>query len=826
MHNLTRDRNYGLFARDYGLREMADSKMADKEPSQVDYSQIQKGMALRVKYRLHPSNPKRKMMLSNLGIHMMNRGLHDIYPNGDDVRALGLRLIPGFDYAEANHNGVAVEEIPASVQSKGIIIFRDPVTKEAYESIGEYNYKHCSGSEYLGTCFDKIEARLVLAGTLSHSHLLLVLLSVRSKAKWKTYDEAKEDGTFKFPCDGLGCLDLSAITDKDAVLEQLLREGLDMELLSHKIYIEEPYGCITISNALNNANKVALKTTVLAALSTLNGYVGLSAITDKLSFEAVREGLRSQLAELVDEPDFINMFNFVCQLGASENSYVPGFLDFTTRFVSSQQRRLRLCTFSVLSETSAGPLGKVALLKRSLRSNPDSAKYCPSPETELTKVCEAEFKLLEECLFFFHTTCRDAVKSAITDPIPFFANVDGLAASAFVAEIKNLNKEVKSQAIGSRRGVYKVKEALTLATAKYWSEIYNKRKADVVVPESIKIGWPEFRAQLEKQKQSAMTDATQVLQPVLIRWDETRGTSSVQPELRKIEAAPMERVALPHAQWLETPAVLQLGKEAAAESAAMLVLHNLHHAACKAGPVDGIAVWYDPKLKSTVVTTTKPFEPHRLSLAPCVPVKPKLIANSTHPLRVCLEILDLSEKTRVKVLTTYIHPEWDVPGEKAVDVNDGTTSAMTDQTGTASAMTDKPGTEEKDVKHLTWQWSAKNSMHPIWAVRRPSDEELKEKHMETNVELVYKDITITTVNGSATQTWVVRVPFLENRAKLAQGVELIWSCFPKKRKESDKTHVGWIDEYKASQAKAKAESKRAKKEESKGNNAAALKQEV
>ena len=121
----------------------------------------------------------------------------------------------------------------------------------------------------------------------------------------------------------------------------------------------------------------------------------------------------------------------------------------------------------------------------------------------------------------------------------------------------------------------------------------------------------------------------------------------------------MERVALPHAQWLESTAVLQLGKEAAAESAAMLVLHNLHHAACKAGPVDGIAVWYDPKLKSTVVTTTKPFEPHTLSLAPCVPVKPKLIANSTHPLRVCLEILDLSERTRVKVLTTYIHPEWD-----------------------------------------------------------------------------------------------------------------------------------------------------------------------
>ena len=114
-----------------------------------DYSQIQKGMALRVKYRLDAHRPKRRQPLHGMGIHMMNRGLRNIYPNGVDVRTLGLKLISGFDHAEANHNGVAVEEVPPSVHAQRG--FADPITKEAYEGIGQYNVDCCKGSEYLET---------------------------------------------------------------------------------------------------------------------------------------------------------------------------------------------------------------------------------------------------------------------------------------------------------------------------------------------------------------------------------------------------------------------------------------------------------------------------------------------------------------------------------------------------------------------------------------------------------------------------------------------------------------------------------------------------
>ena len=38
---------------------------------------------------------------------------------------------------------------------------------------------------------------------------------------------------------------------KTAVLKLLLQEGLDMEILSYKIYLEELFGCALISNAIN-----------------------------------------------------------------------------------------------------------------------------------------------------------------------------------------------------------------------------------------------------------------------------------------------------------------------------------------------------------------------------------------------------------------------------------------------------------------------------------------------------------------------------------------------------------------------------------------------
>jgi len=181
--------------------------MDPKADAAPNHSTVQAGMAWRVKYRIDPENPKRRFSLRSLGVQYMNRGTPEVYPNGQDVRALGLTTIKvHFDYAEANHNGVAVEEIPPAVQAARD--FCDPWSKKKYEGLGAYNLRMCDGAEYLCNIFTQDGARQIVAGTLSHSHLLLVLLCILTGAQWNVKDS---EGNFTFPCDEKGYINTAAV---------------------------------------------------------------------------------------------------------------------------------------------------------------------------------------------------------------------------------------------------------------------------------------------------------------------------------------------------------------------------------------------------------------------------------------------------------------------------------------------------------------------------------------------------------------------------------------------------------------------------------------
>ena len=125
----------------------------------MDMGLIKRAMACRVKYRM--SGQRKLISLSRLGVHRLNRG--GVYPQPDTVRNLGVRLLTtGCNVEEANHEGVSVEEVPFNERGA-----------EPYESCLEYNMKKCD-HPFLSKCFSPQSD--VVYGTLSHSHLLLVLL--------------------------------------------------------------------------------------------------------------------------------------------------------------------------------------------------------------------------------------------------------------------------------------------------------------------------------------------------------------------------------------------------------------------------------------------------------------------------------------------------------------------------------------------------------------------------------------------------------------------------------------------------------------------------
>ena len=119
---------------------------------------------------------KKVIALSRLGVHPQNRG--GMYPQPDIVRDLGLQIMPiGFNESEANHEGVSVEEMPFCERAKHGRSGGLP-----YEPYADYNIRQCD-HKYLVKCFSQLHD--IMYGTLSHSHLLLVLLSFANGAEWK-----------------------------------------------------------------------------------------------------------------------------------------------------------------------------------------------------------------------------------------------------------------------------------------------------------------------------------------------------------------------------------------------------------------------------------------------------------------------------------------------------------------------------------------------------------------------------------------------------------------------------------------------------------------
>ena len=197
-----------------------------------------------------------------------------------------------------------MEEIPTSE--------REEHPQLRIERYADYNKRKCNARPLLQSWLQKSD---VLFGNLSHNHLLLVLLSWATSAKW----DLKGADERPYFCDSNGCLDQAAVAEKDEPLEFLIKKGLFMETLSYKTLLEEPEAAGLISTALNKGQEAACRTSELTALAVLTGAITLHAeggLWQELDYKTIQEKLRSELDYFVDEPEFIEMFERLISLGA------------------------------------------------------------------------------------------------------------------------------------------------------------------------------------------------------------------------------------------------------------------------------------------------------------------------------------------------------------------------------------------------------------------------------------------------------------------------------------------------------------------------------
>ena len=95
-----------------------------------------------------------------------------VYPQFERVQGLGSDC--GLSAAEADNLGVCVQEVPVSERAT-LAVAGD------YETYTSYNLRKCAGT-HPESCFK--EGEHISYGTLSHSHLLLVLRSLTGEARW------------------------------------------------------------------------------------------------------------------------------------------------------------------------------------------------------------------------------------------------------------------------------------------------------------------------------------------------------------------------------------------------------------------------------------------------------------------------------------------------------------------------------------------------------------------------------------------------------------------------------------------------------------------
>ena len=718
-----------------------------------------------------------------LGPHTFNRGGH--YPQQERVRELAVQIIlAGFTQAEADHEGVCVQSYPAEE------VVRKRERDHTFQTYTEFNQDRATG--HLAACFHRSCGADVAYGTLSHSHLCLVLRAIALGTKWPLPEgiEFTEDerARLKPVLDKDGNLDMAAVAQNDPVAKTLVEGGMLMEVLSCKLMDDEPTGASLISQSLNKGADFALRTTEVTALRVLCKAVDAeldAAVADQVAFEKVKLSVTHELDRVVQDPDFIELFSFVVGLGSTKAQFIPLLLQFCEVYVNSKRRALRLGAFGVASKLpDAVPWVKVALVMRCYRNAPakkrgvDAAVWCPDPEPLWNKKDATHFLAeLNAVLRLYLCTLRKVIDGMGREQaLTFKANLCILTAESFVQYQKDTN--VKDRSVAAQR------QSLLRACEDATGQVELKSNRDAleralgeVAFGSEKPAWFDVKTLPRAgPNEPAVAGRAQgsgqgeVLNPTVISFDPKTQLPTNQQSSRDATASPLGSFPLPITEWRRSAAAKELGREPAMAGAVLMCLWARHVSAVAEAQVE---VLQDADSGKRTVKATVAHDERCIELWPCAPKASKVLSASTHPERVVVQAWVKGGGDAAPRATFYLHPEFKPPADK-------TPADVTDH----------------DVRLRTWKWDAEETMHVFWAVNRVTPQEVLQRNerdesavARINMELEDRELAVC-VPGPGGVVVAVTVPVLVNNMPVKKGEELLWEARPKgapKKKAAEET---------------------------------------
>ena len=190
---------------------------------------------------------------------------------------------------------------------------------------------------------------VAIAGSLSHSHWNCGVRNILCGTKGCECHEQKAcDCGSQAILDENGNYSLGKLRVHDEQWAQDCFRGLEWEILSWKMDVEEPEAAQIISVALNKKNEVAMKTGHLEIWSTLVALCKPSA-DGSVPFEPVRDKLIDLYGAAVDHPDFVHAFRLVIDAGGAGSVHMRDMENFTSVYVNPKLRKMRMEAYAIVA---------------------------------------------------------------------------------------------------------------------------------------------------------------------------------------------------------------------------------------------------------------------------------------------------------------------------------------------------------------------------------------------------------------------------------------------------------------------------------------------
>ena len=750
---------------------------------------IAQAVALRKKYVVTgPDNKAKtlKLPLDLLGVSPFNR--QGCYPSLARVQGLMCDLLlKGISVAEANHEGVVVEEVPpehwAAFQEK---------YKKPYESLRDFNVSKTKSVKALEVVF--AVAGAFQHGTLSHSHLCVGLLCLKNGAQWDLFPEHKNQGLEALQTGPGGAWNKAALCDFSPALAELFRDGISVEVLSWKIFLEEPGGAELISAALNDPQTQGLHIHEMEALNCLVNVVyeeharsAVSGHAGCVSYPQVLAQCKKTMPGVVAQAQFKDMFEFVINIGGKTAGFVQRLFKYERRFVDHKKRRLPPQAWGCVNSLAPMlPRTKVALLMRAYSKDPAKG-FCPAPETMWHRVPPHHLEALEELLTYFQHTLGSAVADLGTEPAEMLlANV---ALHATEAWFRNWTTTM---------AVAKLKTAMLEATKEFYDDVLAKQQAlhrsrgeegNCNLPLA-KQDWIDF-ARVKKEEATAKEKP---IMPVVLQFNADGQPINAQMEssrstfYRSRGDAVLE---LPVQQWHRSVTARGLDMERTHQAAIAMVMQSWHQSdSTTAVPLQ---MQYDVDTNKCIVVATKHIDVSALELLLCCPSAKQFPKISNNPSAVLINVSQERPTQDTQPSVYYANPEFKLP---TIKVAKASAAVDVPEDGDASAVA------EASTADQTYQFNfgGTESIHFYWGLQRMTADELRVKGTEKgcegwrfNLTTKMKYYRVIVPGGSQSPTIsLVTMPTIVNTVPLNKGDRLILEIVKQvKQKNEPSRKVAW-----------------------------------